>query len=354
MAALRGWRGWLAAMVLLAALALLPLVATRYLLSVMIVVGLHGIVALGLNLLMGYAGQVSLGQAAFYGIGAYASASLTVKFGVSPWLALVIGMVLAGLVAYAVGIPTFRLQGLYLSLATMGVGVIIYIILVEWISVTGGPSGIPAIPYLSLGGFEFNTDLRYYYLTLAAAVPCALTARSLVSSRIGRALRAVHGSEAAAGALGVDVSRFKLQTFILSAVYASLAGSLYAHYVTFISPVPFNYMESVSFLTMSMLGGAGSIAGAFVGAGITSFLREVLQDNLPKLIPGAGGEVETVFFGLLLTLIMIYMPEGITAAVGRLWQRMWAGQAQRGRTSPQSTEARAGQEEVASGGTARG
>lgn len=314
------WQRLLTVLALAAAL-VLPLTGNKHLLGLAIVIGLHGIVALGLSLLMGYGGQISLAQAAFYGIGAYTSGILSARFGISPWLGILAGMVLAGLVAWVVGIPTLRLKEQYLALATAGIGIIFFILFTELSTLTGGPSGLSGIPYLGFGrAFLFKTDQRFYYLVLAVAALAFAAARAIVHSRVGRALRAIHGSEVAAEAMGVDTAALKRQIFILSAVYASVAGSLYAHYVTFISPVLFSFHEGIHFAMMTVIGGVTSIWGSLLGAAVMTLLTDVLRSVVPTLIPGAGGEVETVFFGLLLIVLMIYMPRGMLAGPGRLWQ----------------------------------
>jgi branched-chain amino acid transport system permease protein len=302
----------------LAAGALLPLLLDKHGLSMAIMIGLYTIVTVGLNLLMGYGGQISLAQAAFFGIGAYSSGILTVKFHQSPWLALLVGLLLTAAVAYLVGIPTLRLREQYLALATAGIGIVIYILLVEASPFTGGPSGLPGIPELAIGGFAFKDDLRYYYLVLSVTALVIWMAQNVLNSRHGRALRALHTSEVAAAAMGVNTAGLKLQVFILSALYASLAGSLYAHYVTFIAPASFNYAESIHFATMAVIGGAASIWGGLFGAGFVVILTELLRKVLPLLIPGARGDVETVFFGLLLVLVLIFLPEGLLPGLIRL------------------------------------
>ncbi len=302
-------------------LSALPLVLTKHLLSLAIMIGLYTIATVGLNLLMGYGGQISLAQAAFYGIGAYSSGILTVKYGLSPWLAILIGLVLAGLVAWVVGIPTLRLREQYLALATAGIGTVIYILFVEAVTLTGGPSGLPGIPKLSLFGFKLGSDFRFYYLVLFTATAAVLMARSIINSRHGRALRAIHTSEVAAESMGVDTAGLKVRIFVISALYASLAGSLYAHYVTFISPVPFSFGESIHFAMMAVIGGAASIWGGLFGAVFVTVLTELLREVLPLVIEGAGGDVETAFFGLLLVLVMIFLPDGLLPGLGRLLKK---------------------------------
>ena len=199
-------------------------------------IGIHTLLVVGLNLLLGYAGQISLGHAAFFGLGAYTSGILTATCGIDPWLALVAGLGVSGTAAFLIGIPALKLRGYYLAMATLGFGIIVYIILNEAQGLTGGPSGLSGIPSLSLAGFAFNTPRRLYLLIwITVGIILALSA-NLVDSRTGRAIRALHDSEAGAESLGVDTFRMKLKIFVWSALYASLAGSLYAHTLNFIAP----------------------------------------------------------------------------------------------------------------------
>ncbi len=290
----------------------------NYHLTVLIYVGLNTILAVGLNLLMGYAGQVSLGHAAFYGIGAYTSAVLTTRMGVSPWIAIAAGVAVSCLIAYLLGAQALRLHGPYLAMATLGFGVIVSIVLLQWEVVTGGTSGIYGIPSLQAGKLSFDSDISMFYLVWGFATVVIALSANIVHSRIGRAFRAVHGSEVAASTLGVDTSRYKIQVFVLSAALASIAGSLYAHYVTFISPEPFGFKFSVELMVMVVVGGMASVWGAIFGAATITILGELLR-GLGDVHIGATGaslsDLDVIVFGLILMVIMIYMPEGLTRSV---------------------------------------
>lgn len=313
----------------------LPFIVTNnYYLSVLVIIGINTTVVVGLCLLMGYAGQISLGHAAFYGLGAYASGILTSTYAISPWVALIAGAVGTGLLAYVMGIPIFRLKEHYLALATLGLGLIIHIIFVEEVELTGGPSGLSkGIPYLALGNFVFNSDFKYYFLVWAIALVAIILANNVVHSRIGRALRSIHGSEFAAQSLGVDTDKFKLQVFALSAVYASIAGSLYAHYITFISPSPFGLMTSVQFVVMAVVGGLSSIWGPIFGVAAVTVLTEALKSFMHAFFPLAGGEHEIVVFGIILVLIMIFMPEGLTSGLKNIYES-WRYRKEKGNEAP--------------------
>ncbi len=310
----------LALLVLLAAIPLI--IKSNYYLSVLIIIGTYTLITVGLCLLMGYAGQVSLGHAAFFGIGAYASGILSTTFHVNPWLAMILAALITAIIAYAIGAPILKLKEHYLALASLGFGIIIYFVFVQWGDLTGGPSGLVGIPLLNIGKFEFNNDTRYYYLVWIMAVLGIVAANNLVHSRIGRALRAIHGSEVAAESMGVDTARMKVKIFMISAIYGSIAGSLYAHYVTFISPSPFGFKASVEFVLMAVVGGLTSVWGPLFGVTAVTVLTEFLRDIVPHIIPSAGGEFEIIFFGIILIIIMVFLPEGLTAGLVSLVERV--------------------------------
>lgn len=295
------------------------LVRSSYVLGILIFIALNAIAAFGLSLVMGFAGQVSLGQAAFYAIGAYVSGVLTASHGWNGWAALGVAVLAGGATALLVGFPIFRLSGLLLAMATLGFGIIVYYVLVNWSEVTGGPSGLPGIPPLAVGAFRFDTDARMLWLCWGCLLLLLGLGGNLVDSRIGRALRAVHGSESAAAAAGIDVARLKLGVFTLAGASTALAGALYAHYLTFINPSPFGFAFSVELVVMVVLGGAGSLFGGVLGAALIVLLAEALRAALPLLSLSHGAaEYEIVVFGLLLMAVMILAPGGLTALGRRL------------------------------------
>jgi len=418
---------------------------SNYVLYVLAQVGINTILAVGLNLLMGYAGQVSLGHAAFYGLGAYVSARLTVdptlqpmpsgvippiavavgimastsalisimklstwrllvsaggfavaalvavnslprlwlpiaifplvcavlafclkislrrillcyilgiaaglvffwllrmtiaKGGISPWIAMAAGVLFTSLMAHLIGSQALRLHGNYLAMATLGFGIIVSIVFREWADVTQGTSGMTGIPGLEIAGRPIESDVSLFYLIWATAVIVLILSANIINSRIGRAFRAVHGSETAAATLGVDVNRYKVQVFVLSAALASIAGSLYAHRVTVVTPDTFGFKFSIELVVMVVVGGMASVWGAVVGAAVITVLGELLsrfgQSQLGGL-PVALSDLDVVAFGLILILIMVYMPGGIVRGVsdlGRFIMRVMTGK-QRGQT----------------------
>ena len=290
-------------------------VRSNYLLNLGVLIGIFSLVATGLGLLMGGAGQISLGHAGFYGLGAYASAILTTRFHLNPWLCVVIGAVITGLLAYLVGRPTLRLRGHYLAMGTLGLGLIIQTVFVEAATWTEGPSGIRDIPPLSLGGLAFSTDLRFYWLVWPVVLVAVILSANLVNSRMGRALRALGENEGAAAAAGVDVARAKLGVFVLSAIFASVAGSLYAHYFTFVNPSPFGFTTSIHLLTMVIVGGEMSVLGPAGGAALLTILHQVLAWAGQRNSALEG--LEVVAYGAVLVLFLLFRPQGLFGPLRR-------------------------------------
>lgn len=291
-------------------------------------IGILTIVVVGLNLLMGYAGQISLGHAALYGLGAYVSAILTtlaIRHDILPslsrtwwwaWLAILVGIAITGSFAYLIGKPILRLKGNYLAMATLGMGFVLFTIYREGEQITGGSDGISGIPRLSIGpNFEIWPMERYYFLVWGVAILVIVIALNIVNSRVGRALRSIHGSEEAASVFGVDTIRSKLQIFVVSAMIAALAGSLYAHFQALVSPKPFDFVASVGLVSMAAVGGLASIWGAPFGVAFIFIIREVLRSRMHMLLRGAGGEHELIAYGIILVLIMIFIPQGLARGI---------------------------------------
>jgi branched-chain amino acid transport system permease protein len=306
-------------------LAIMPtLVANNYQLSILVFVGLHTILTVGLSLLMGYAGQISLGHAVFFGLGAYGTAALTVHLNWPPLLTVIVSAVVTGCIAYLIAIPIFRLHGHTLAMATLGLNVIFELVAVKETWLTGGPNGLRGIPPFSLGPLIVKGELAFYVLIWLAALLIIAVSLNLVNSRIGRALRAIHASEVAAATVGVNVNQFKSLVLTLSAVYASIAGSLYAFYIGIVSPSQFNIAFSIELVVMVVIGGMASVWGALFGAATVTLLTEALRNVMPQLLRGASGEYQIVVFGLILMLVMIFLPEGLTTgALKRIAHRRW-------------------------------
>ena len=301
---------WLAGFfgLLMAAPVALP---NNYYLTILILGCLHSLNAVGLCLLVGHAGQISLGHAGFYGLAAYSSAWLSTTAGWPVEASMLAGVALTVVVSVLVGMPSLKLKGHYLAMATLGFGIILSILFTETVDITGGPSGFVGIPRLSLFGWEAKKDLALYRVVAVALCAAVWLAFNLLHSRIGRALRALHTSEKAAQAMGVDIARYKLFVFVLSATFSAVAGVLYAHYLTFIAPSSFGFMFSVELIVMVVLGGMVSVPGAIVGAFFVTVLPEFLR---------AFENVEVVLFGAILILCMMFLPDGMAGG----WNRLWA------------------------------
>jgi branched-chain amino acid transport system permease protein len=292
-------------------------------LNIMVLAGIYACVTIGLNLLVGYAGQISLGHAAFFGVGAYTTAILCTRISWFPtWLGIILGGVLAGIVGWLVGVPVLKLKGHYLAMATLGLGEIAFILFVQLEGLTGGTVGILDIPTLSILGIEFDTDFKFFFIVWAVVVLMMLLSLNIIRSRVGRALRALHSSEDAAEAMGVNVARYKVQVFVLSAVMAGVGGALFAHFFRYIDPVSFNFVVSVLFITMVVVGGMGNVWGGLVGALVLTLLPFVIT-AVPEWIPGVPESLSSftnyslILYGLLLMLFMIFMPKGIAHGLSR-------------------------------------
>jgi branched-chain amino acid transport system permease protein len=265
-------------LLLLALLAAVPpFLPNPYHVQVLVFIGIYVILVLSLNLLNGYVGLLSIGHAAFYAVGAYASAKLTLVLHL-PWIAALAGSgAIAGVFGYLVARPTLRLSGIYLTLVTLGFNMILFLVLQNWMGFTNGPLGIMDIPPPSLFGRVIRSRLEYYYLILALAVLTVVSMHRLMTCRFGRALTAIRENELAAEATGVHTTRYKVQAFVLAAFYAGIAGSFYAHFMNFISPDSFTINESFILLAMLAFGGQGNLIGPVVGAAVLILIPEVFR-----------------------------------------------------------------------------
>ena len=293
-----------------------PLVLPEFYVTLLNYTGLASIVALGLVLLTGVAGQMSFGQAAFVGIGAYTTAVLTTRYDMSPWLGLPAAIALTAVIALFLGFITLRLSGHYLPLGTIAWGIAIYFLLgnLEWL---GKYSGIAEIPPLTLFGVRFGDGRTFYYLIWAVTLLALLAARNLLDSRSGRAIRALKARTIMAESFGVDTARLKIVVFVYAAVLASLSGWLYAHFLRFISPQPFGVNASIDYLFMAVIGGSTEVWGAVTGAALLTFLREWIRDLLPKVMEQSGN-FEIVVFGLIVVVMLHRTRDGLASYVARL------------------------------------
>ena len=293
-----------------------PLVLPPFYVTLLNYIGLFSIVALGLVLLTGIAGQTSFGQAAFVGIGAYTTAVLTTFLAISPWLSLPAGMALTFLVALFLGFITLRLSGHYLPLATIAWGIAIFYLFgnLEWL---GKYSGIAEIPPLSILGVQLGDGRAFYFLIWTVTLLTLLASRNLLDSRCGRAIRALKGRTTMAESFGVNTGRLKIVVFIYAALLAALSGWLYAHFLRFVSPQPFDVNASIDYLFMAVIGGSTEVWGSVLGAAALTLLKEWLKDLLPK-ITEQSGNFEIIAFGLLIIVILHRAPDGLVSYFARL------------------------------------
>lgn len=282
--------------------------------------GIYGIVAIGLGLLMGYAGQISLSQAAFYGVGAYTTAILTKTLGLNPWIGLIFAILLPVIIAFIVGHTMARLSGYYLAMATLAFGIIVSVLILEWRSVTSGASGFYGIPSVEIFGFTIHQGLPYYYFVWFFTVLTLLISMNIVHSRIGRALRSIHDSEIAANSMGVNTGKYKMQIFIFSAALAGLAGWLFAHMSYSISPSSFGLDASILFLTMVVLGGSTSIWGALIGAILITAIN-IFVHFLGNNVSFITSDFEHVLNGLILVLVIMFMPKGLFPTLVSMYEK---------------------------------
>jgi branched-chain amino acid transport system permease protein len=292
--------------------AALPLaIANNYFYDVAIQVAFNAVVCVGLNLLIGYAGQVSLGHAGFFGLGGYGAALLVSRYGWTSLPALGAAALGVALLAFVVGRPILRLKGHYLAMATLGLGVIVSIVLATEDRITGGPDGMQVPPF-AVFGFALQGERIWYWIAGGALVLATWIASNLIDSPTGRALRALHTSEVAAEVAGIDSARYKLLAFVVSAVFAAVAGGLAAFYAGFITPAKASFFHSIELVTMVVFGGMASTPGAIVGAAILTVLPQVLT---------VLKDYEMVVFGALLMATMIFLPRGIVPTLAALRRR---------------------------------
>ena len=288
--------------------------ANPYFLHVVIMAGIFGVLALSLNLLLGYTGQLSLGHAAFFGIGAYTSALLTLRLEWSFWLALPGAVALTALAGWLIGRLALKLRGAYFVLVTISFAGVISLVSVNWMELTNGPLGLPGVPAPELGPWSLRTKPAYYYLVLAGVVLSYVVCRRLVRSRIGRAFLALRENEPLAESVGVDVTHYLVLAAVVSAGLAGLAGSLYAHYTRFVSPEVFLFTYTVTMVVMVVAGGKGTLAGPLVGALLFTALPEALR-------LATSWQWQMLAYGVLLVLLVFFLPRGIVPALAAWRER---------------------------------
>jgi branched-chain amino acid transport system permease protein len=300
---------WIVASIILL---LLPLFLGKYTIFLLSMLAIYALVSLGLNLLMGYTGQIAAGHAGFLALGAY----FTAIFGENlQWLPCPVILLLAGIftgiIGFLLGIPILRLKGFYIAMATLAFGVVVSEVILQWSSLTNGDNGLN-VPVATIAGFAFDSDYKLYYLIIPVTLLMTILAKNLVKGYIGRAFIALRESEIAAQTIGIDLARFKTIAFAISAFYTGVAGGLFAYLITFLSPDAFTIELSVDFIAMIVIGGMGSILGSIIGAVILTGMQQILAGLL---------DLQILIFGLSLIVFMIFMPRGISGMIYNLKER---------------------------------
>ena len=290
-----------------------------YHLHTLIMAGIFAVLALSLNVLLGYTGQLSLGHAAFFGIGAYASGLLTVKLEWSPWIGLLVAVALPGLAGWGIGRLALKIRGAYFVLLTISFAGVVSLVSVNWMELTNGPLGLPGVPPLEIAlpglpALSLRTKSAYYYVVLAAVALCYLVCLGLVRSRVGRALVALRENEPLAESVGINVTHYLVLATVVSAAMAGLGGGLYAHYTRFVSPEVFLFTYTVTMVIMVVAGGKGTLTGPVVGAVLFTALPEVLR-------AATSWQWQMLLYGILLVVVLFFMPQGIVPSLRAAFQR---------------------------------
>lgn len=287
-----------------------PLIAkNRYQVHILNMVGIYLILSLGLNIAMGYAGQMNLAMGALWAVGAYTAGLLNTRFGLPLWLTLPTAIIMGGLVGGFVGLPALKVRAHYLSIVTIGLNEVINIILVNETALTGGVDGISKITKPVLFGLPIDTEQKYYYLILVSALICYLIARQILAGRVGRNFRALRDDYQTAPAMGINAGFYKVLAFVISGCFAGAAGALYAHLNAYISPDIFEHKTTLFIMTLTMVGGLGNLSGSIIG----SFILPVLQESLRAI-----QDWQYVVYGLAIMVVVLFVPGGLMELGGRL------------------------------------
>jgi branched-chain amino acid transport system permease protein len=311
------WKGILICVLLLISVPLW--VKNVYYLRIINMIGISVLLTLGLNLLIGFTGQISLGQAAFYAVGAYVSALLSTRIGIPFWVALPFAGIAGGLLGLLIG-PVLRLRGFGLAMATFYLGEIVRIVLIQWKPLTGGANGIANIPYPHIGKWVLSTNRQFFYLILTLVIINYLVLTRLLASRIGRAMQAIRDNQEAAEVIGINAVRYKIIAFVLAGFFSGIAGSLYAHLTTFVSPESFDISKSVEILAMVVVGGTGSLWGSVIGVIIITVLPELLR---------ALQEYRLILYGGMLLIILNFTSAGLASVLRNIFLHFPKGKASR-------------------------
>lgn len=296
---------WFLALAALLLIGLPQIITSKYIMHLVNLIGIYVLLTMGFNILTGYTGLVSLGQAGFYAIGAYTTSLCNRSLGISPWISMLCGIVVTMIFGFILALPALRVKDKYLVLLTIGFAEIVRLIALNWIDLTHGPSGIGGIEAPSFFGIALDTSAKFYYLILACVFFAFVYQYILMKSRAGRAFIAIREDEKAAQLAGIDLTNYKIKSFMISAVLSGMAGVLYAHSIHYISPDTFTYNESVTILCMGIIGGIGTLSGPLIGA--------VLLTALPEMLRGFAS-VRMIVYGLSLIVMISVSPGGLAGA----------------------------------------
>jgi len=302
--------------VFVAAIMVLPvLIKSNYVVSVMLLVAIYGILSIGMGLLLGQAGMFSLAHPTWFGLGAYIPGILSVRGIIPPLPGIFLAAACVAFISYLIGLSVLRLKGPYLACATFAIILVAQVAATQLTDLTGGSEGLMGIPALSIGDFVFKTDLHFYYLSWVFCLGCYWFCANLIDSRIGRAMRAFHNSEIASQSVGINVAKYKIQIFVLTAVMASFSGSIFCFYIRFAVPDSFGFPLLIELLMMIIIGGVGYLRGALLGTFLVFWLIELIHGYLGKIFTVMTNEVDAIFFGILIIVILIFMPRGLTGGI---------------------------------------
>jgi branched-chain amino acid transport system permease protein len=305
------------------------LISNTYYLNLLILIAVYSIVAMGLNVVVGNAGMLSIAQGSFYGLGAYTSGLFALHLGLNFWVCLLISILIAAVVGYAIGAVSLRVKGHYIAVTTLAFAIIFDRLLLEWSSLTGGPGGIGGFPKPFIANFRFDSDVKYYFLTWMFFLILFVFNKNVISSRIGRAFEAMKDSELAAQSVGINFAAFKTRAFIISTVFAGIGGSLYAHYATFISPHSFDLSVCLDLLYMLPIGGLGSPWGGVLGGMLVVIIPEILRfiGGLPYFprwayLAFTDYSFHIILYSVLVIICIFFFPSGLAGLFRNLWYRV--------------------------------
>src|SRR5215216_3420948 len=328
MALLSSRRLWLGLLLVLCLV--VPTFLSSYMVYILCLLAIYSIVAIGLNILMGYAGQISVGHTGFFAIGAYTSGIAMLSFGLPFWIALPLAGLLSAGIGFLLGVPALRLSGFYLAVATLGFGIAVPLIILNSESISGGHMGLNP-PRPTLFGYRFASDLSYYYLTFAVFLLLLAVACWLLRTKAGRAWVALRDSETAAQAMGINLASYKTLAFAVSGFYTGIAGSLNGHLITSIHPEGYTFTQSIMFLTFIVVGGMASIPGSIMGAVFLTLIQQVLSFGFPSL-ESRFKDLPAIMYGLFLIVCIMFLPGGLAGIVEKVRDLIWRAQRRRSTT----------------------